>query len=361
MKYQFGLSILVLALTATFSVGCMKVKKKDEVVQQTATEVQQAIDENPEQFALSPSSLKIKYHGQPIPNQYTAELLWPNSTTKSIYRIIGDKNVSTETTENSLTLNQLKGGIEIKIIFEQYEIATQKRLASFDVIISPPEDYVFDGVISLVENLDKNVERLFFTANAKVYTNQFNLKITAKNIYSEFGATLSNFPEGSVAEMEVVGLSGGKTEIITEHSEGNLQVIMNAQKGGEGRWGWKEVVGDPSASLVPKISFGPYPGCNPNSGAGGGNSGSIFIKINDSESTNFSVATSMMTATGGQAGQLYESLMYAMPGSRISNVKNFRDTSPQVCKNEFTNGQPGHPGQICTKMSATENFKCEKF
>jgi hypothetical protein len=343
MKYQFGLSILVLAMF----VSCVKVKKKDDVEAdhkpsgQTLPPLVQSVT------ALSVLNLKIKYQGQPSPNQYAAEISWPIAPVKCMYRIIGDKNTSSETTENSIIINELSGGVEQKIIFEQYEVDTQKRLASFDVILLPPEDLVFDGVVNLVENTEKKVERLFLTASAQVYTNQFNLKIMANNIYSEFGAIISNFPDGAVGDMELHGLSGGKIEISSDSAIGNLLVILNAQRGGQGKWGWP---GSDSTATGPA--------CLPNSGADSGDSGSLFFTLNDSK--DFSLTPHMIVVEGGKVGEVIPTHQHTVTSQYRSVIK--IPYKPETCEGYVpANGKSGRPGQICTKMNLNENFKCEKF
>jgi hypothetical protein len=363
MKYQFGLQILVLVMA--FSFGCMKVKKKDDVAPKTET----AVSENDYRVSsLTSSNLIMRYQGQPKPNQYTAEISWPHTTIKSTYRIIQANSEIREFTENSIALENLVGGQESKVTFEQYSIVDQKRLTSFDVFLAPPKDFVFDGVILLQQNVEENVERLFFTSSAKVYTNQFNLKIRAKNIYSEFGAVISNFPEGSVAAKETVGLSGGKTEIDADVAEGNLQVIMNAQQGGEGKYGWPmgtyaQIMNSPM--IFPKdlksgITGDDIPACPGSDGAHSGSMGNFFLKF--STSSNLLISTRMLLVPGGNYGVLNEKCFYNYPQS-MSCVPTQYSSGVASCdyKRIPHNGRPAAPGQICTKMSSSENFKCEKF
>lgn len=341
MKYQIGLSILVLAFSA-----CMKVKKKDD----SSVVAEARAEQLTEVSQLQNSDLVIKYQGQSKPNQYSAVLSWPQIP-GSTFRMINANNEIFETTENSYTVHNLIGGKEYKIIFEQFTTGDQKRLTVFDVIMSAPVDMLLDGPISLAENVDKTVERLFLTATAKVFTNQFNLKIKSKFIYSEFGALITNFPENFVAAMQTVGLSGGKIEISTTVAEGNLQILMNAQQGGEGLWGWKSI-----PPLIGGTGQSDGPGCLPNSGFDSGNSGT-FIFISE-QGSKMSFTTDMKVSAGGQIGNYMDSDIFVGTIVDRNKVKLFRYPD---CQKIPTLGKPGKPGQICMKMNTAENFVCEKF
>ncbi len=365
MKQQMRLSILVL-ITLTFLGGC-KVKKKDEDVAAanvvTTNQQEQVID------SVMYQDIRIEYVGQKSPSLYSAVVSWPVTKTLSTFRILDSKNTNIETAANSITLENLKGGAESKIMFEQYSMQDQKRLASFDVIISPPQDFIFDGVVSLTENVDKTVERLFLTSSSRVYTNQFNLSIKAKYIYSEFGALITNFPEGSKAPTGVVGLSGGKVELQSDYADGNLQIIMNAQRGGDGKLGIPKEdvpyinIGQPSPGDQVGIQY-TIPECLGGSGSSAGQAGTFIFSA--TKKNDFKISSRMVLASGGSRGQTEIKCKYPNAAFldfdknnclQISGVDRFK------CNQNFVSadGQPSQPGQICTKMNPEENYKCTNY
>lgn len=350
MKQLLRLSILVL-VTGTLLTSC-KVKKKDDVVANekaiTATQQEDVVE------SVNYQDIHIKYVGQKSPNLYSAVVSWPVTKSLSTFRIIDFKNENRETAINTITFENLRGGIELKILFEQYSVQDQKRLASFDVIILPPQDLVFDGIVSLTENVDKTVERLFLTSTTKIYTNQFNLNIKAKNIYSEFGAVITNFSEESVAPFDTVGMSGGKTDIQTENAEGNLQVILNSQRGGQGRFG-APAVSDNDVMAVVSVR----PMCPGNDGLPAGTSGSFFYQ--SIEKNDFAVSVRTQITKGGDPGEINFKCHKRNPYVDFYNA--YCKPSDPARFNCSTAAEPkigasSVSGQICVKMNSTENFKC---
>jgi hypothetical protein len=360
MKYQIGLPILVLAFSA-----CMKIKKKDEAVAAATVTVNevQVEQQSVSTTVMQKSDLQIEYKGQANPNQYSAVLNWPKNTA-STFRILNPNNEIIDNIDSNYTISELAGGKEYKIIFEQFDLKDQKRLAVFDIILLPPIDLAFDHELNMIENLDYNIERLFLTSRAKIYTNQYHLNIKAKYIYSDYGALITNFPIGSVATTDTVGLSGGKIDISTTEAIGSLQVIMNAQQGGQGSWG------TPSAKsnglgyqqvFLPSGENAQFPACYGRAGANGGQAGAFFLKIK--LSGDFKVSAQMSTASGGAAGDMdmacYNSKAFI--NIHLANFKKCRDMiDPNNCEQRQPSlpGLQGNEGQICLKMSEDENYKC---
>lgn len=350
MKQQLRLSILVL-VTGAFLFSC-KVKKKEDAVTEEKTvpfTSQEFIGES-----VAYQEIRIEYVGQNSPNLYSAVVSWPVTKTLSTFRIINSKNENKETAANFIKLENLHGGIESKILFEQYSVQDQKRLASFDVIISPPQDLVFDNVVSLTENVDKTVERLFLTSAAKIYTNQFNLNIKAKKIYSEFGAVITNFPTESVAPFDTVGMSGGKIEIQTETADGQLQVVLNSQRGGQGRFGSPAVV---DGDIMAVVSVRPV--CPGNDGRAAGTTGSFFYQ--SIEKNDFAVSARIMITAGGDPGEINFKCHRRNPYVDFYNT--YCKPEDPVRANCNSTAEPkigplSLAGQICVKMNSAENFKC---
>ena len=128
----------------------------------------------------------------------------------------------------------------------------------------------------------------------------------------------------------------------------SLLVLANAQNGGQGKNGYG------GANIYYPIV------CIPDSGANGGNVGSIFFQ--SAESSKFAMTLHWAIATGGKIGDTLQDYSYAV-GYNLKNIS--KPYSYQSCPPNLTYipqpGQTGLPGQICTKMNVADNFKCEKF
>ncbi len=288
-------------------------------------------------------------------------LKWP-AHKNSIVRVFqSDDEDGVETVENSLVLKNRMGGKFEKIRIEQFEILTEKRKASFTVEIKPPEDQIFSGLIVLNEDYIQTTERLFILGNARVYTQQFNLKVKAQKIFSEEGALITNFPLESSAELEKKGLSGGQIEIFATEAVGRLKIILNGQNGGVGRLGtpdamlYQGMVLHANALVPDSINLRSCPG---NRGGLAGKSGSLVFSAD--ESNNFILLSETELAKAGLPGEMtfkcFETHIYP-EYKKLCRPINF-----QKCESNFdiSMNKIGESGQICTKFNRTDNFKCEK-
>lgn len=358
MKYQTWLPILVLAFTA-----CMKIKNKDDLNKtaiQTEVQPTQAFTDSAK---ISVTDILVQYQGLSVPNSYRAVISWPKKI-KGFFRLINASNTILETIGNSFKINNLQGGQPIKIILEQYSDSDsdQKRIAILEYTLLPPVDMVISEVLNLTEDSEYNIERLYLTSTAKIYTNQFNLRITARNIYSEFGAMISNYQDGATAMVERAGSSGGKTELFSDNASGNLQIISNAEKGGSGKYGWSEgilVMGEYIPVSVGGRNGELRPICPGNDGAQSGDGGSFFLTVNNAK--DFIVSAHSSVIEGGLAGIINENCYF---DSAYPELKNLCKSigKPGVCTTNFIpqNGKAGKLGQICIKLNSEENYKCEK-
>ncbi len=357
MNYQIGLSILVLAFTA-----CMKVTKKGEVENSVnETQVEQRIPELKSEPSLVLSDFQVIYSGQKEPNQYSVILRWPQLK-NSIIRIFhtGDDQ-GTDIHENSFMMQNKKGGQSEKIRIEQYDSITEKRKSVVTLEINPPEDLVLSGQNLLSEDLIKTAERLFILADARIYGQQFNIKIKSRKIIAEEGSLISNFPSGSTADLEKGGLSGGLIEIISTEAVGRLKIVLNGQSGGSGRLGTPEAkifqgMVIRSHSTVSDVTFVPV--CPGNSGGQGGKSGSLVFSVD--ESKDFILLSDIELSQSGSSGETnfkcFETHIY--PDFK----KLCRPVNLQKCESNFDSNKNifGQSGQMCIKLDQKENFKCSK-
>ena len=357
MNYQIGLSIMVLAFSA-----CMKVTKKGETENSTTeNQIEETRLKLNSDQSLAQNDIQIIYHGEPEPNRYTVILKWPESN-NSILRVFhtGDED-GLDSVENSLLIKSKIGGKTEKIRIEQLDSITEKRKAAFTIEIKPPEDMVFSGQTILSEDLIKTTERLFIFAAARIYTQQFNLKIKAIKVISEEGALITNFPKESAAPLEQTGLSGGMIEIFSTEAVGRLKIELNGQNGGNGRLGTPDAISYngmvlPANTLVSNsVNIHSCPG---NRGGLAGKTGSLVFSAD--VSNNFILLAETELSKAGLPGEMtykcFETHIYP-EYKKLCRPLNF-----QKCESNFdiSMNKIGESGQICTKLSRSENFKCEK-
>lgn len=215
-------------------------------------------------------------------------------------------------------------------------------------VASQPRVLVVNEIVSLNENSEIEVDELYLEGQARIYTNQFNLKIHARKLFVESGAIIQTFAENnSQAEINHEGHNGGQVQInIDDVAEGNLQVYMNGQHGGVGKIGWDGEM--------------PFRGrmiCNPGSGRKAGRSGSFFMEAPQSE--NFYITTGMSIARGGAVGQSRSDII-SMSIEREKNPNHFKANN-ESCTVIPSEGADGSSGQICLKLQDSERPQCVNF
>lgn len=190
---------------------------------------------------------------------------------------------------------------------------------------------------SLKQNEVIRVDRLILKETARIYTNQYDLRIETKELVSERGAEIKNFPLNNQANENANGLDGGTIDIKTLIAIGNLQVKINGQNGGNGSSGW---TGKSHTTFLPSMSP-----CQPMGGASGGKTGSFFFQSGDASA--FSLSTSLEKSMPGKSGHMVDGL----------NLVSKRDR--KTCNILPVPGLPGQAGQICLKMSSAALSVCK--
>ena len=135
--------------------------------------------------------------------KYSVILKWPEIKNSTVRIFHSGDDQGTEVFENSFVMQNKMGGQSEKIRIEHYDSITEKRKSVVTLEIKPPEDIVFSGQNVLSEDFIKTAERLFILADARIYVQQFNLKIKANKIISEDGALFTNFPSDSSADLDL--------------------------------------------------------------------------------------------------------------------------------------------------------------
>lgn len=329
IKYIFPIALMTLS-------ACMKVKKKEEAESAAKVEVQST--EAHAVSVLSEDKLSVQYIPTEEPNNYTARISWPQAN-GSLRFILPDGQVFTSES-NEIEIPNQSFQKKINLTVDQVDQNSQKLIAHFSLSLQAPQDWVVASAVYFQQNEEVNVERIFFLQGAQIYTQQFNVKIRAKKLISAQGTLIANFPEGSTAAIETAGLSGGTIDLKVEEARGSLDFLLNGQRGGQGKNGWKESTSE----------FAGAEKCAPNSGANSGNSGSLIYDVQFQDQ--FMSTKKMVLVSGGVQGTLLESIMYIGP-------KPENKARRENCANNPVDGQAGKPGKICVKNYQLNKFDCE--
>ncbi len=218
---------------------------------------------------------------------------------------------------------------------------------------SEPVIFVLDEVLSQTQDILIIADEVHLKTNARIYTNQFSLRIEATRIYIDRGAFIQTFAEDqTIAPIEQNAIDGGVVHIKGNDIYGNLRIFMNGQSGGVGLGGWSGLPASPN----PYVSLPPQEPCLPNSGRNSGASGSFFLEVNQSQ--DFSISTSMKVAEGGSIGPVSADYFWTVKDYKTKYKKAF---DWQSCNTIPVTGKAGMPGQICLKLSATDLARCERY
>ena len=211
-----------------------------------------------------------------------------------------------------------------------------------------------DSEISLTQDMEINADEIYLTANAKIYTNQFNFKMNATNIFSELGSCIQNFSDqNKVALLSTAGLNAGAVNIKANKAEGRLQINMNGQGGGDGKGGWTAFTVTNNNPRIRSRSA-----CAPGSGKPAGQSGSLFLDLKLSDQLFLSYT--MTKAAGGRIGIIDTDYAMEFDPNRATNYKFFRNIEDD-CNEIAIAGQDGQPGLFCMKFNVNESARCEKM
>lgn len=345
MKIKYVLPVVLITLSA-----CLKVKKKGEaeVVPQVGTQTEaQSVQ------LYSESKLNIQYIPSDEPNNYTAHISWQAETASanSALRFILPDGEVLESDTNEINIPRQSYDKPLSVTVDQVDQGSQKLMTHFKISLKAPYDWVVNSAVFFGKDEEVNAERIFFLQGAEVYTGQFNVKFRAKKLISAGASILANFPVGSVAAVETPGLSGGTIDFKVDEAVGSLDFIINAQQGGSGKNGWRKWT-EPVLGMNPG-EVREFDGCNPNSGANSGNSGTLILDIQSQDQ--FLSTYKMIIAMAGSKGAILDAgMMFPYKPQRPEDK-----LKRENCANNAIDGLAGKPGKICVKNYQTNKFDCE--
>lgn len=324
--YFLGIPLLLLPL-----VSCsLEVKDKKEppsVGGLTLSEVQVS--------PLTQAQIVSRAAGLNEANRYQVELTWPE-TTGALRITRADKEAAlVRGSERFFSEANVIGGSTLSY---QIEHLTEdgKLIASFSIAVVVPKDLLLEGEIELKKDTKWEAERIFISRDLLVRTFEKNLLVVAKELNSDAG-NIENFAEGTQAEWEKNGRSGGNITIQAYRARGLLRIHLNAEVGGAGRNGVF-------------TGLGAHPGCAGTTGGNGGHAGNLSVQVVENNGLQLSI-----TNDGGRPGRAGQrgAVPMATPVSEAVHPPCYAGAP------DGRDGAPGKKGQVCMKMSAELNFVCE--
>lgn len=242
MKHKTFIAVLAVAIVM---MGC-KVQKKSEVAAAKQDKVK-ANTVKPQKVAITRELLVndvfIEFVGQAQPDAYDMVISWPVTQDRLRVSLDGKMAFAVDTSERQEeTVLGLQGGRKVTILIE---VLDQKdHLISSQVRpLEVPKDYLFSNRFQLTGDMKILNDRVFFN-NSVVTTLNFNLEIKTKKLFvldrsSTFEKSrIQNFADGAKAERGRNGRSGGLISIYAEVAEGELNVLMNSEAGGDALMGY---------------------------------------------------------------------------------------------------------------------------
>lgn len=290
MKHKTFLSIVV-AMAMT---GCFKVQKKSEVA---------AKQGQPKQFHAQPQKAPItrelhlddvfvEFVGQAQPDMYDIVFSWPETRDRVRISIDGQAMFVVNTSERQTEgVGNLQGGRKISVLVEildqQYHI-----IAAETRELEVPKDYIFPKNLRLTSDLTIPNERVFMNGSM-ITTQHYNLTIKTKKLVMLEKSYIQNFSSDEKASPNKPGRNGGTIRIEALAAEGNLDLTLNSEAGGDGFKGLAPCSSNDYCSVTPSCPVG-------GRGMDAGRNGDLYVKINNS--TDFKLYYQEELARGGNVG-----------------------------------------------------------
>lgn len=341
------ISLLTAITAAALVSGC---SKKDAFTQTNRTDTPDLIPatEQEKTMPLKDENIRVVYEGLDKPNFYRAKIKWQERNGDVIVSM-DDNTALAKSIEgkNEVVVPELKGGEKRYAKINQTLGNQQFSLA---VDLKPPKDLVLEGAVELDESIALNEGRLFLTSTALLYTRNRTIDISVPTIYVQDGAVIKNFPEQgkeATADFDKNGLSGGSVTLKSAEAIGKLRIVLNGQRGGDGRIGWSTVGKNDFTQYVPDS-------CNGNSGGNGGNAGTFILTVDKVD--NFIPLITRTRAPGGAAGHMNRAYIDTL-GEDPGKLKTGADVGPG-CSLVAKDGQAGTNGWVCLKLGAGAANAC---
>lgn len=340
MKHKTFFAVLVMAIAMT---GCLKVQKKSEVAAAKEAKAK-PVKAQPKQVnnrELRLDDVFVEFEGQAQPNIYDMVFSWPETRDRVRISVDGHVAFAVNTSERtSEAIDNLQGGRKVSVLVEildqQFHVITSETR---DLEI--PKDYVFPKNYRLMADMTVANERVFMSA-ASITTQQFNLTIKTKKLIVLEKSYIQNFSTGEKAAPIKHGRNGGVIRIEAETAEGDLDITVNSEAGGDGFKAVKHETCPAGANCFPSPSC-PWGG----SGLNAGRNGDLYVKV--AHSSDFKLYYQEELAVGGNVG----------PAHEVPTDKEYPVWSPygialglnMQCVKNPVQGNEAQPGKICLTFS----------
>lgn len=352
MKHKTFFAVLVLATVMT---GCLKVKNKNEVAAAKAVPMKKqetAVPQKRESTrALLLSDVYVEFIGQPEPQRYDVLFSWPETRDRIRLTVAGQVLVKADTQQiTQHEFRDVQGGRNFSVLIEILD--AQDHIISFETRdLEVPKDYVFSKNFRLTNDLTITNSRVFFV-EALVTTQHFKLNIKTKNIITVGKAYIQNFAANEKAMPITHGRNGGDIRIEADMAEGELDITMNSEAGGDG---FKAV----EPMHCPPMHNGGFCMFQSNCPGGGsgwnaGANGDLYVKIINADKLR--LFPQSMISEGGNVG----------PGSNAKTPEgypvfmNYSQHPMLQCPKSPVAGASSPSGKIClTYAGQTAEQGCE--
>ncbi|MFZ3229915.1 MAG: hypothetical protein WA160_06910 [Pseudobdellovibrio sp.] len=301
------------------------------------------VNENEKKESISQDQIKVKIVGIPDqPNKYQVQFTWPEYD--GYVRIFDGQKVLNEnqTEGTSFVIDDIDGGSVLNLIVEVYGKTIKSRETS-NIKLNIPKDLVLSGEIYIQDNTIKSASRIFIAENTVIYNQQFNLEYDFDELHVASGVVFQNFPTGAKASDSIDGRSGGYVKLIGKLGVGKVQFVSNSEIGGNG-------INPPprcqmSRSDDPQIEK--VIDCFGGSGRSSGHRGSFSVSLETNGG--LEITSQILDVIGGGFGAASNITR------KYCDINNF---NPPECLTPGVNGSAATGGQICSKLSSSDQTVC---
>lgn len=338
MKHKTYLVVLVLTAVMT---GCLKVQKKDEVAATTAKKKMVVPQQNTNR-EMHIDDVFVDYIGQNQPDLYDIVFSWPATRDRLRLTVNGQVLVTTNTQEVlQHELSNVQGGRKLSVLIE---VLNQQNhiISSKTRDLEIPKDYVFPKNFRLTNDMTITNDRVFMNGSV-ITTQNFKLNIKTKKIIILEKSYVQNFEMNEKAQPALHGRNGGEIRIEALVAEGELNVTMNSEAGGNGFKGLANIECPPSIGQGMCFSHFNCPAGG--SGMNAGINGNLFVRIDKVD--NFKIYPQYTLSEGGQPG----------PGANANTPDgypvfvNYKNNHLSQCPKIPIKGTGAQPGKICLTYS----------
>ena len=326
----------------------MKVKKKNETAEQPAPPKRPPVIEPRQQLKEVPQVKEFfyDYDVQEARNYQEVRFYFPDSWPNEVVVKKIEMDEKRNTLQSIIRIDESRRWKDSltspnKMSYQFFEAHGTSLELIKEVEVLPVLDIEIATELNLAQKyqLNSKTEFIYFhnlkmSPDAKLYFENYSGQIIVNSLQSE-GGTFQTFPDDSKAPVGSDGRSGGKLKFEIHNAEGNLNILMLGERGGDGAAGRKPddmLTGAKGADGAHAIyadlgtrsgGFNPdytdytcsvnptdgadgakggkgYPGDN---GFKGGNSGEALVYLNNTNLKLFSFSVAGLKGFGGAGGR----------------------------------------------------------